>query len=565
MSSSNSALVASESLRCISPNLLPGFLMLKDASAFSCVARLHGYHEMANKVLELLSTSCHLVELPFNQNMERAKDGTVLNSLSTPLRHFTSSACVSIQLAFAQRCLQMAASGTASLVGMLLEGNLAMSCIIAGGRLHGRILRELLGVGFDGKRQDTHNSDRAFDYHFSPLEVLKYTEALSDDTWSHFRDHVVCDLAQPWNYTLPNVLCLVDDVQTATSDPVLFIVIGCGKAFGLLKIDNMVVHFDSHQRSLSGDVGDTPSCIAGISKSAVDFLPHFLVGNAYLEDDLYDVYKAQAVQRRGSSSQEKDVPPQPQSAEAMTLCEMYEAYVDSAVAKPAVRDPLTWRKGSVARILRTPASQEIPRQRSSSQEKDAPPQPQSAEALTVGEIHEANVGSAVAKLATVHDPALSSCRGSFAQVTTARPFRKQRKKTKQICAVCEVAKPSTKHEIWGPRRMCIVCASDTKRHMTESDAALQAMAQASSLKRRASLVAKPIYGMLKVEAAKPFRAKGRHLTLFRPTGNDARDLGLYLGALARVRLAIQKVLPKCSALEAWDAELRRIEDIFELN
>ena len=113
--------------------------------------------------------------------------------------------------------------------------------------------------------------------------------------------------------------------------------------------------------------------------------------------------------------------------------------------------------------------------------------------------------------------------------------------------------------------MCIVCASDTKRHMTESDAALQAMAQASSLKRRASLVAKPIYGMLKVEAAKLFRAKGRHLTLFRPTGNDARDLGLYLGALARVRLAIQKVLPKCSALEAWDAELRRIEDIFELN
>ena len=182
---SNSALVASRSFCLIAPDLLPGlagFLALKDASTFSCGARFHGYHEMANTVLELKSTSCYVVELPFNQNMEFAKDGTVLNSLSAPLRHFTSFACVSIQLAFAQRCLQMAASGTASLVGMLLEGKMAMSCIIAGGRFHGRILRELLDVGLDGKRQDTNNPDRVFDYHFSPVEVLNYTEALSDHT-----------------------------------------------------------------------------------------------------------------------------------------------------------------------------------------------------------------------------------------------------------------------------------------------------------------------------------------------------------------------------------------------
>ena len=39
--------------------------------------------------------------------------------------------------------------------------------------------------------------------------------------------------------------------------------------------------------------------------------------------------------------------------------------------------------------------------------------------------------------------------------------------------------------------MCVVCVSEMKGHMTESDAVLQAMAQASSLKRRASLGAWP--------------------------------------------------------------------------
>ena len=111
--------------------------------------------------------------------------------------------------------------------------------------------------------------------------------------------------------------------------------------------------------------------------------------------------------------------------------------------------------------------------------------------------------------------------------------------------------------------MCVVCVSETKGHMIESDAVLQAMSQASSLKRRASLVAKPIYGMLKIEAAKTFRARDKRLTLFRPTGNDAKDAGLYLGASARVRRAFQKAMSKCSGLEAWDAELRRIQEIFQ--
>ena len=175
--------------------------------------------------------------------------------------------------------------------------------------------------------------------------------------------------------------------------------------------------------------------------------------------------------------------------------------------------------------------------------------PQSAEALTLGEMYEAYVSSAVAKPDTVRDRALRSRRGSVARVTTARPFRKQPKGLKHMCAVCEVAKPSTKHEIWGPRRMCVVCVSEMKGHMTESDAVLQAMAQASSLKRRASFVAKPIYGMLKVKAAKTFRAKGKRLTIFRPIGNDAKDAGLYLGPLARVRRAIQREL--CPNAPAW--------------
>ena len=97
----------------------------------------------------------------------------------------------------------------------------------------------------------------------------------------------------------------------------------------------------------------------------------------------------------------------------------YDVYKVQAVQRPQ-------------RILRTTASQEIPRRGSSFQEKDVPPQLQSAEALTFGEMYEAYVGSAVAKPDTVRDRALRSRRGSVARVSTARPFRKQRRGLKQI-------------------------------------------------------------------------------------------------------------------------------------
>ena len=107
--------------------------------------------------LKAMADADYATQLAGNQNIEVTDEGVVLNTLCYPYSSFARTACVSIQFAWAQRCLATPARAVASIVGPLLEGKLGMTCITKGGGFHDRILRDIMGVGADGLRQDTAN------------------------------------------------------------------------------------------------------------------------------------------------------------------------------------------------------------------------------------------------------------------------------------------------------------------------------------------------------------------------------------------------------------------------
>ena len=238
------------------------------------------------KSMKAKADAGYVVEPLGNQNMEIASDGvTVLNTLSAPFCNFARAACVSIQLAWARRCLQPDASASLRDVAGMLEGNLPMACIMEGGSLHDRIVREVMGVGADGLRQDTDDHRKLRDYNVTPDYALNCVDILASSLWIHFKSYTRCRLLNQHNLHLPEALLLIDDAAIYPANlPVHFLLIGCGKACGFRKVESMVVHFDSHQR------GGEATCVAGVARTAFAFLPWLLVGDAYTLEAWYDVY-----------------------------------------------------------------------------------------------------------------------------------------------------------------------------------------------------------------------------------------------------------------------------------
>ena len=92
-------------------------LTLREAGVLSCVGRHLAAEAVPQHALQAMVVASRVVELPVSQNMEVSADGcTVLNTVTAPFRHFTRTACVSIQLAFARRGLQVGAAGSRRLV-----------------------------------------------------------------------------------------------------------------------------------------------------------------------------------------------------------------------------------------------------------------------------------------------------------------------------------------------------------------------------------------------------------------------------------------------------------------
>ena len=119
-----------------------------------------------------------------------------------------------------------------------------------------------------------------------------YAEALPpSDFWTSLvRNTCLRDVGGLSRGTLGEVLKNIDDSRS--DDPLVgFVVIGCGKAFSIMKMQAGVIHFDSHQRTRSGEPGSTPTCVCVVAPNAVALLASLTLGGAYTKEDGYDLWQ----------------------------------------------------------------------------------------------------------------------------------------------------------------------------------------------------------------------------------------------------------------------------------
>ena len=226
------------------------------------------------------------VELPWSQNMEIAPDGkTIWNTLVPPHFNFARAACVSIQLAWARECLrpdvpdsvyasQCADTADAYAMGAALCGSAPLRSMYKGSALHDQVLTQIFGVAPDGMRRDRAAPQDLRDYCVTVPEALEYMEILGaeGDEWGHFLSRT-CRGLVGGAASLSEALAAVDK-HDCVSFPTVYQVVGCGKAFGVARLRRAAVHFDSHQRTVSGEPHCYPTCLAAVGLHAAAPVSH---------------------------------------------------------------------------------------------------------------------------------------------------------------------------------------------------------------------------------------------------------------------------------------------------
>ena len=89
------------------------------------------------------------------------------------------------------------------------------------------------------------------------------------DEWGHSRSRTDRGLFGGVA-SLSEALAAVEKYD-CVSFPIVYQGVGCGKAFGVARLRRAAVHFDSHQRTVSGEPHCYPTCLAAVGLTQLTF------------------------------------------------------------------------------------------------------------------------------------------------------------------------------------------------------------------------------------------------------------------------------------------------------
>ena len=265
-------LASGDDYRCMRLVMLSGFLQPAACSRYACAGKaasvgrflvIGSFALRTGGLAAYRGAAVVTCEFQGSQNSEHSPTGLRLNSgPEGPHTHFARAACVAIQFSFASRVFRAQLEGhcertTAGMILCeLLSGQAAQASIVQGSFLHNSFLVDRYQLNADtGLREDLEavkNESLRKNYYATPRMILDYVKALQPDGW----DVIYCDSLQFRDITkagtsLKDALGIVDAYPPA-ANPVVFILLGAGKAFSIVRFRSGVLSFDSHQRSADG-------------------------------------------------------------------------------------------------------------------------------------------------------------------------------------------------------------------------------------------------------------------------------------------------------------------------